>query len=105
MHFNALEGCDVRASNPDSSVEGITDRLHKQLRCRKKLYANQTEAERWQQVYQLLFPNEIVPSPCMSTLFVEPYGFQKKKNQRPTWCREYLSLSFKLGCLANIFRL
>jgi hypothetical protein len=76
MHFTAPEGCDVRASNPELPVEGITDRLQKQLQCRKKLYAGQTEAERWQQVYQLLFPNEIVPSPCKSTLLVEPYDFQ-----------------------------
>jgi hypothetical protein len=102
MHFNALEGCDARVSNPDSPVEGITDRLHKQLRCRKKLYASQTEAERWQQVYQMLFPNEIVPSPCMLTLLL---NLMASKNQRPTWCRESVSLGFKLGCLANIFRL
>jgi hypothetical protein len=75
MHFTAPEGCDVRASNPEIPVEGITDRLQKQLQCRKKLYAGQTEAERWQKVYQLLFPNEIVPSPCKSNTFVEPYGF------------------------------
>jgi hypothetical protein len=76
MHFTAPEGCDVKASNPELPVEGITDKLQKQLQCRKKLYPGQTEAERWQQVYQLLFPNEIVPSPCKSALSVEPSGFK-----------------------------
>jgi hypothetical protein len=57
-------------------VEGITDRLREQLQCRKKLYPGQTEAERWQQVYQLLFPNEIVPSPCKFITIVEPYGLK-----------------------------
>jgi hypothetical protein len=70
MHIVAPEGCDVRASHPEP-VEGITDRLREQLQSRKKLYPGQTEAERWQQVYQLLFPNEIVPSPCKSTVFMD----------------------------------
>jgi hypothetical protein len=74
MHIIAPEGCDVRASHPES-VEGITDRLREQLLSRKKLYPGQTEDERWQQIYQLLFPNEIVPSPCKSTVFMDPCDF------------------------------
>jgi hypothetical protein len=66
----------VRASNPEKTVEGITDRLKEQLQCRKKLYPGQTEAEKWQQMYRLLFPNEIVPSPCKSTFNVELWNFQ-----------------------------
>lgn len=69
MHALAREGCDVRES-PYDQVEGITERLKTQIQSRKKLYAGQTEVERWQQVYQMLFPNEIVPSPCESILIV-----------------------------------
>jgi hypothetical protein len=99
MHFTAPEGCDVRAELP---VEGITDKLQKQLQCRKKLYAGQTEAERWQQVYQLLFPNEIVPSPCKSALSGEPSGFKYSTTDLP---QRILLLRFKLGHLADILRL
>jgi hypothetical protein len=66
----------VRETNSEQPVEGITDRLKEQLQCRKKSYPGQTEVERWQQVYQLLFPNEIVPNPCKSTFLVETYAFQ-----------------------------
>jgi hypothetical protein len=73
MHIVAPVGCVVRESNPELPVEGITDRQKELIQCRKKLYPGQTEVERWQQIYQLLFPNEIVPSPCKSTIFVALY--------------------------------
>jgi hypothetical protein len=38
------------------------------LRSRKKAYKGQTEEERWEEIYKLLFPDEIAPSPCGSTL-------------------------------------
>ncbi|KAF4629291.1 hypothetical protein G7Y89_g8854 [Cudoniella acicularis] len=87
-HIIAPEGCTVKESDPERPVEGITDRLKEQLQCRKKLYAGQTEAERWQQVYQLLFPNEIVPSP-----YFEPVrDIEDNTSQNPESLRleEYL---------------
>jgi len=45
-------------------VEGITAKMEKQLRCRKKAYRGQSDAERWKDIYKLLFPLEAVPDPC-----------------------------------------
>jgi hypothetical protein len=59
----SLKGCDP--SDLSESVEGINSRLKEQLQCRKKAYPGQTEAERWQQMYQLIFPEDKnLPSPC-----------------------------------------
>jgi len=42
--------------------------MKEQLQCRKKTHQGQSEAERWQQIYQIIFPAEIVPSPCKLSL-------------------------------------
>jgi hypothetical protein len=35
------------------------------LQCKRKAFPGQTEAERWKQIYQTLFPmDEEVPEPC-----------------------------------------
>lgn len=60
-HFEAKEGCESR---PMKIVEGITAKMEKQLRCRKKAYRGQSESERWKEIYKLLFPQEAVPDPC-----------------------------------------
>lgn len=62
-HIIALQGCEVRPPDPFQPIYGITVRLKEQLQSRKKAYPGQTEAKRWQQMYQLIFPNEIAPSP------------------------------------------
>jgi hypothetical protein len=50
-------------------VDGITRKMKALLQCKKKAFPGQTEAERWKQVYQILFPDvEDVPDPCMSPL-------------------------------------
>ncbi|KAF8859289.1 hypothetical protein BDZ45DRAFT_725399 [Acephala macrosclerotiorum] len=59
-HVEATEGCEAK---PDRQVEGVTGRMMERLRSRKKTYPGQTEADRWREVYQLLFPSEEVPSP------------------------------------------
>ncbi|KAH9203629.1 hypothetical protein DL95DRAFT_501668 [Leptodontidium sp. 2 PMI_412] len=60
VHFEANEGCESR---PMKIVEGITAKMEKQLRCRKKAYRGQSESERWKEIYKLLFPQEAVPDP------------------------------------------
>jgi hypothetical protein len=34
------------------------------LKRRRKATRDQTDAERWETIYALLFPGEIIPSPC-----------------------------------------
>ncbi|KAF8850127.1 hypothetical protein BDZ45DRAFT_752088 [Acephala macrosclerotiorum] len=43
--------------------EGITKEVEKRLKTRKKAYPGQTDEERWKEIYLLLFPGDIVPSP------------------------------------------
>ncbi|KAF4624622.1 hypothetical protein G7Y89_g13549 [Cudoniella acicularis] len=68
-HIEAKEGCESRTSGP---VEGIPKKMKDQLRSRKKEYPGQTEAERWTQIYRILFPDESVPD--------DPY-FEPVKDQ------------------------
>ena len=59
----AKEGCEVKDRE---LVEGVTSKMKEQLQCRKKAYPGQTEAERWKEIYQMLFPGKIAPNPCQS---------------------------------------
>ncbi|KAN0104089.1 hypothetical protein V8E51_009834 [Hyaloscypha variabilis] len=61
IHIEAEEGCNSKTTEP---VEGITLKMKEKLRSRKKAYPGQTEAERWKEIYQILFPGEAVPDPC-----------------------------------------
>lgn len=62
MHIEAVQGCE---SKPYSDkIEGITSKIKERLQCRKKAFPGQTEAERWQNIYNILFPKEQAPSPC-----------------------------------------
>jgi hypothetical protein len=53
--------CDVQSGHPP---EGITPEHEKRLRSRKKTSPNQSECDRWRDIFKLLFPNEEIPSPC-----------------------------------------
>jgi hypothetical protein len=44
--------------------EGITPENEKRLKSKKKSHPNQTDEDRWRDIYRLLFPSEDVPSPC-----------------------------------------
>jgi hypothetical protein len=68
-HIEALEGCDLRALEALEPLEGITSKVKERLQCRKKAYPGQSEADRWKDIYRVLFPNEEVPSPCKFTLY------------------------------------
>lgn len=61
-HTLAPEGC---IPNRINLAEGITADVEKRLRCRKKTYPHQTEADRWEEIYRMLFNTVTVPSPCM----------------------------------------
>jgi hypothetical protein len=46
-------------------MDGITRKMKLLLQCKRKAFPGQTEAERWKQVYQILFPlDEEAPDPC-----------------------------------------
>jgi hypothetical protein len=53
--------CEVRPEEPD---EGVTADIEKRLKSRKKTWPGQSEEDRWREVYQILFPNDEIPSPC-----------------------------------------
>jgi hypothetical protein len=57
----ALDICELKPGHPP---EGITLEVEKRLRSRKKAYPDQSEEDRWKDIYRLLFPNEDVPLPC-----------------------------------------
>ena len=61
QHGLAIEGCKLIDQQP---VEGITGGIEKKLRSRKKLHRDQSEVERWQEIYQILFPGEAIPAYC-----------------------------------------
>jgi hypothetical protein len=52
--------CEVRQG---PAPEGITPAIERQLRSRKKAHRNQSDEDRWRDIYKILFPNSEVPSP------------------------------------------
>ncbi len=58
-------GCEVLSQY---SPCDMTPYQHKQLRMKKLTARRQTDEEKWTDIYQLLFPNEPVPSPCKSVV-------------------------------------
>lgn len=66
-HLTASVGCDLKFWR---APEGITDAMERKLRLRKKAHQDQTEPERWMQIYSILFPGHQLPeSPCRSHPF------------------------------------
>ncbi|CZR61293.1 uncharacterized protein PAC_11189 [Phialocephala subalpina] len=62
-HVKAPEPCPSRIGHP---ADGITSKMKAQLQCRKKTHRNQTEEDRWFQIYRILFTpkaDEIIPNP------------------------------------------
>lgn len=59
-HLKAVKGCDLSLAE---EAEGITAKIEKQLRSRKKTHKDQTEEERWEEMYRLIFPGDLIPSP------------------------------------------
>jgi hypothetical protein len=52
--------CEVQAG---TAPAGISPTIERQLRSRKKAHPNQSEEDRWRDIYKILFPNSEVPSP------------------------------------------
>jgi hypothetical protein len=65
QHLKQPKGCELVEID---QADGVTSEIVERLRSRKKAYKGQTEEERWEEIYKLLFPDEIAPSPCGSPL-------------------------------------
>ncbi|CZR69527.1 uncharacterized protein PAC_19427 [Phialocephala subalpina] len=66
-HVEALESCPSRTGVP---VDGITSKVKARLQSRKKAHPDQTERDRWVQIYQILFEpkaDETIPSPYVAS--------------------------------------
>lgn len=60
---------DICPKKSRPELDGIDSKQEKLLRSRKKGSKNMSEADKWRDVYLILFPNigpEDIPSPCMS---------------------------------------
>ena len=64
-HEMSVVGCEVLDIIPPGD---ITTYQEKQLKSRKHTTRRQSDKEKWDDIYRLLFPNEEIPSPCKLSL-------------------------------------
>ena len=57
----SVKTCDIVDGNV---THGVTARLEKLITSRKKAYPGQSDSDRWRDIYRLIFPDQVVPSPC-----------------------------------------
>jgi hypothetical protein len=63
-HCEAFEACPPQLDRDPET--GYSLLVYNLLKVRKKSAAEEEGSERWKEMYQRLFPNEPVPSPCKS---------------------------------------
>ncbi|KAH6708791.1 hypothetical protein BKA61DRAFT_678648 [Leptodontidium sp. MPI-SDFR-AT-0119] len=68
-HLRSIAVCNYVAGQP---VEGFELDVEEKLKRRRKTAADQTDAERWEEIYRLLFPGQSVPSPYFEPPRDEP---------------------------------
>jgi hypothetical protein len=66
FHLNQTVRCEQQLSQ---QVEGITSQQLEKLKSKKRACSDQTEEDRWREVYRICFPEEIVPTPCRRIKF------------------------------------
>ena len=68
-HQRQLEECSLVNKPPDDPRRGFDKIQETQIRSRKRR-DSQTEEDKWNDIYLILFPGEenALPSPCMSSL-------------------------------------
>lgn len=65
-HIKAVQACNTTDEKPP---EGVTEERARALRCKAKIYPNQTDESIWGDIYQLLFPGDPIPAtPCKSLI-------------------------------------
>jgi hypothetical protein len=62
-----VANADICPLIPSHAPDGITPEQEKRLRSKKKSHPGQSDESRWTDIYKLLFPNEEVPLPRMSS--------------------------------------
>jgi len=67
LHLTRIQGCELREAHIG---DGVTNEMVEQLKSKKKSHRGETEEDRWQKIYQLLFPGASDLSPCE---FTPPY--------------------------------
>jgi hypothetical protein len=70
-HQRSIQPCEVREEEP---IEGFDKDQEKKLKSRKRSCPEQSEEDKWREVFRILFPDDepsIMPSPCefMTLLF------------------------------------
>lgn len=65
-HLKAKTVCEHVEGQP---VEGFELDVEAKLKRRRKATRDETEVERWEGIYRLLFPGEAVPSPCKQIFY------------------------------------
>lgn len=89
---DATEICQVKPGHPP---DGLTPEMERKLRSRKKAHRDQTDEDRWRDMYRLLFPNEDVPSPCK--LLPQSNEVMALNNQILSQCKTELPYRLILG--------
>ena len=65
-HAETIIPCQPRARQ---LRDGFTGESHALLHRKKKAFPGQNDEEKWKEIFQLLFPNRPVPSPCKFVLW------------------------------------
>ncbi len=61
-HMRAEKRCELQ---PKQLIDGVTVDQEKELKKRKKTGPEQSEGEKWKDVYRILFPDaKSIPTPC-----------------------------------------
>ena len=60
-HEMYLQGCEVTNAPTPGDIDAWKE---KQLKSRRHNARRKTDEEKWREIYELLFPNEEIPSPC-----------------------------------------
>lgn len=68
MMVDAVNICQIKEGQPP---DGLTPETERALRRRAKSSPDQTEAERWKNIYKLLFPTHDVPSPSKALFYLD----------------------------------
>jgi len=74
-HLQASPVCDIKEK---IMIEGFDKKQEEKLKSRKRNHQNQTEEQRWKELYNILFPEDNeqdIPSPCTPNIYVLPYKY------------------------------
>jgi hypothetical protein len=74
-HLQATTVCDIMEK---IIIEGFDQKQEEKLKSRKRNHLNQTEEQRWKEVYSILFPEgdeQDIPSPCRLNIYVLPHEY------------------------------